>query len=97
MARVAFAKLSRHFAAGVIAAKDFENMLTCGVFPSFSLSTEVRTTHVTGCITDIGSTAGRAAILLVRRFCHKEGSGLPWEHGIKHGVGHGDRMEAIPG
>jgi len=36
----------------------------------------VRTTHVTGCITDIGSTAGRAAILLVRRFCHKEGSGM---------------------
>ena len=36
---------------------------------------EVRTTHVTGCITDIGSTAGRAAILLLRRFCHKEGSG----------------------
>lgn len=35
----------------------------------------VRTTHVTGCITDIGSTAGRAAILLLRRFCHQEGSG----------------------
>ena len=36
---------------------------------------KVRTTHVTGCITDIGSTAGRAAILLLRRFCHREGSG----------------------
>eukprot|EP00913_Durusdinium_trenchii_P003241 g2997.t1 len=35
----------------------------------------VRTTHVTGCITDIGSTAGRAAILLVRRLFLRDGSG----------------------
>ncbi|CAE7279151.1 unnamed protein product [Symbiodinium natans] len=35
----------------------------------------VRTTHVTGTMTDIGSTSGRAVMLCVRRFFHKEGSG----------------------
>mmetsp|Transcript_35789 Transcript_35789/g.83480 ORF Transcript_35789/g.83480 Transcript_35789/m.83480 type:complete len:453 (-) Transcript_35789:174-1532(-) len=35
----------------------------------------IRTTHVTGTITDIGSTTGRAVMLCIRRFFHREGSG----------------------